>query len=487
MQSVVVDEVEADGAADVRPAPARWQDEGRRLGGWALRRPLLAAATLTVLVGLLVAFGLVTPAMVTAQERRHVLAAASFPGAVQELDAGPAVRWSVPLDETVPPLLVGDTVVVVDGPDLQHRTLVGVDVVTGLRRWTVPLAADPSPTQVRCHELGGRLVCLAGEGPPPDQRDLEPGELPPAAAPAVLLVVDARTGDVLASHHVEGRVVATTTAGDDVVVATYWWGAFAVRRIDPMTAQVRWERRDGAAITVPAVGDVTLRAGGGLVVATVSGSTLVLRGATGERVRPPQRTAGTDETRMLEDGTLVRTRYRLEAIGVDVMSELSTGEGRPWLTARGVPVEPEVDDHLSGLVFTSGALAGGPLVGRVSAYRPGREEPVWRAFAPAREIAAVVGDRVVLRVAGALVGVDSRNGVQMWRRTFGLGLGRAFTDGVHLLLERTTPEEGATIVALDLDTGRVDWTSPMPEGSSRVVQLGGHLYAMGDGRLVALR
>ncbi|GIG19928.1 hypothetical protein Cch01nite_06520 [Cellulomonas chitinilytica] len=487
MQSVVVDEVEADGTADLRPAPARWQDEGRRLGGWAVRRPFLAAAAVAALVGLVVAFGLAAPAIVTAQERRHVLAATAFPGAVHVLDAGPAVRWSASYDESVPPLLVGDTIVVVDGPDLQHRALVGLDVVTGARRWSVPLGAEPSPTQVRCQELAGHLVCLAGEGPPPDQRALAPGERPPEPAPAVLLVVDARTGDVLASHRVEGRVVAAAMTGGDVVVATYWWGAFAVRRIDPLTAQVRWERLDGAAVTVPAVGDVTLRAGGGLVVATVSGATLVLRAATGERVRPAQRTAGTDETRMLADGTLVRTRYRLEAVGVDVMSDLSTGEGEPWLTARGVPVEPEVDDDASGLVFTSGALAGGPLVGRVSAYRPGRSEPVWRAFAPAREIAAVVGDRVVLRVAGALVGVDSRNGVQMWRRTFGLGLGRAFTDGRHLVLERTTPEEGATLMALDLETGRVDWTSPLPDGTSRVIQLGGHLYAAGDGDLVALR
>jgi len=487
MQSVVVDEVEPDGPAGVRPAPPRWQDEGRRLGGWALRRPFVAAGMLAAVVGLVAAFGLVTPTLVTAQERRQVLAATSFAGAVHVLDAGPAVRWSVPFDDTVDPLLVGDTIVVVDGPDLQHRELVGRDVVTGAQRWSVPLAADPSPTQVRCQEIDGRLVCVVGEGPPPDQRALAPGERPPDPAPAVLLVVDARTGGVLASRHLTGRVVAATTIGSDVVVATYWWGAFAVRRVDPLTGDVRWERRDGAAVTVPAVGDVTLRAGGGLVVATVSGATLVLRGATGERVRPAQRTAGTDETRMLEDGTLVRTRYRLEAVGVDVMSDLSTGEGEPWLTARGVPVEPEVRDGRSGLVYTSGALAGGPLVGRVSAYVPGRSNPVWRAFAPAREIAVDVGDRVVLRVAGALVGVDSRTGDQVWRRAFGLGLGDAFTDGEHLILERTTPEEGATLMALDLETGRVDWTSPLPEGTDGAVRLGGHLYAVGDHVLVALR
>jgi outer membrane protein assembly factor BamB len=487
MQSVVVDEVEADGLAGVRPEPARWQDEGRRLGGWAVRRPFLAAGVLAALTGLLVAFGLTAPALVTAQERRHVLSATAFAGAVHELDAGPSVRWSVPFDETVPPLLVGDTVVVVDGPDLQHRSLVGLDVVTGTRRWSVALAADPSPTQVRCQELDGRLVCVAGEGPPPDQRGLAPGERPPDPAPAVLLVVEPRTGEVLASRHIEGRVVGAATIGGDLVVVTYWWGALAVRRMDPTTAAVRWERRDGGAVTVPAVGDVTLRTGGGLVVLTVGGSTVVLRGSTGERVRPAQRTAGTDETRMLDDGTLVRTRYRLEAVGVDVMSDLSTGEGAPWLTARGVPVEPEVSDGGSGLVFTSGALAGGPLVGRVRAYVPGRSEPVWRAFAPAREIAADVGDRVVLRVAGALVGIDARDGAQVWRRTFGLGLGDAFTDGQHLILERTTPEEGATLMALDLETGRVDWTSPLPAGTGGVVRLGGHLYAVGDDRLVALR
>ncbi|MGY4642922.1 outer membrane protein assembly factor BamB family protein [Cellulomonas sp. URHB0016] len=487
MQSVVVDEVDADGLVVARPAPPRWQDEGRRLGGWAVRRPFVAAGLLAALVGLVVGVGLTAPALVTAHERRQVLAPTAFAEAVHVLDAGPAVRWSVPFDDTVDPLLVDDTVVVVAGPDLRHRSLVGLDVVTGERRWSLGLAADPSPTQVRCHGIDHRLVCAVGEGPSPDQRTLAPGERPPDPAPAVLLVVDAATGEVLASHHITGRVVATATAGGDLVVATYWWGAFAVRRIDPLTAEVRWERPNGTATTVPAVGDVVLRAGGGLVVATVSGATLVLRDATGERVRPGQRTAGTDETRMLEDGTLVRTRYRLAAVGVDVVSDLSAGDGAPWLTARGVPVEPEVSDGRSGLVFTSGALAGGPLVGRVRAYRPGASEPAWRAFAPAREIAADVGDRVVLRVAGALVGVDSHDGAQVWRRAFGLGLGDAFSDGVHLILERTTPEEGATLVALDLETGRLDWTSPLPEGTGGAVRLGGHLYAVGEGRLVALR
>ena len=171
--------------------------------------------------------------------------------------------------------------------------------------------------------------------------------------------------------------------------------------------------------------------------------TLLLDARTGERLPRPEGAAVTDQVRLLDDGTLVRTRFRVREAGVDAVSELSTGRQDPWSTVRGSLVEPGVSDGTSGLVFTASGLTGGPLGGRVRAYAPGSTEAVWRALAPAPEVAADVAGRVVLRGGGALVGLDARTGEQVWRRSFGPTIGRTFTDGEHLVVERERRTAGS--------------------------------------------
>ena len=66
---------------------------------------------------------------------------------------------------------------------------------------------------------------------------------------------------------------------------------------------------------------------------------------SGCRGREGRRAA--DQVRLLDDGTLVRTRFRVREAGVDAVSELSVGRQDPWFTVRGSLVEPGVSDGTS--------------------------------------------------------------------------------------------------------------------------------------------
>ena len=66
-------------------------------------------------------------------------------------------------------------------------------------------------------------------------------------------------------------------------------------------------------------------------------------------------------------------------------------------------------------------------------------------------------------------------------------MGRTFTDGEHLVVERETFGERPSLTALSLDDGETVWDAPLPVDAPRPLRLGQHLYALGDSRLVALR
>ncbi|QHT56129.1 PQQ-binding-like beta-propeller repeat protein [Cellulomonas sp. H30R-01] len=491
LQRVPLDEVdEADAGTHARP-PSGFQ-RAARLGsawaGWRARSPWRAVAVLVGSLGLAVTLAVTTPSLVTAHERSTVLRPGAFAGAIRT-SAAPAVRWTVTVDDRVPPLLVGDTVVVATGPGPDDRSLAGLDVVTGAVRWQRPLGADPRPAEVRCLEVQGSVACTLG----PDQVDERVATrsgLAPTRDAAALVLLDPATGEVLRRATTPGRVVSLATDDEldgDVVLAAIADGVLTIRRTDPATGEVRWVATRPSAFPAASTSRVRVSVGGGLVVATAEGSTLVVHLDDGVPVPPPADATGTDETALLSDGTLVRTRYRVHAVGVDVVSELSHGDGEPWLTTRGVPVEPTVTDGSSELVFTSSVLAGGPMGGRVRAYAPGRTDPEWHALTPAREIAVDAGGRVVLRAAGALVGLDVESGRTVWRRTFGLGMGPVFSDGRLVVVQRTSPGDGSALVALDLRSGAPEWVAPLPPGARTVVQLGAHLYVVSDDALTALR
>ena len=492
MQRVALDEGGAGDDDRVPSGPQRLRSAVARLRTWAGRRPARAAVAAAAALAVVLTAVIGTPRWVAGHEREAVLGAAPFAGAVRPLGSAPRERWSATVDGSVAPVLAGDVVVVTQtGPT--GRRVVGLDVVAGSPRWSVALDADLVPETVLCRPVGADLVCVVGPDAPSDSRRFVPDDPDRPDAPgaeagaSVLLRIDPADGRVRSRSEVPGWVVATAPSGSDLVVATYAWGMVAVRRLDPATGEARWETQRWSTFQSAGSSRVSLVAAGDLVMATGNEVTLLLDARTGERLPRPRGASVSDQVRLLDDGTLVRTRFRVRETGVDALSELSVGRQDPWFTVRGSLVEPGVSDGTSGLVFAASGLTGGPLGGRVRAYAPGSSEAVWRALTPAPEVAADVAGRVVVRGAGALVGLDARTGEQVWRRSFGPAMGRTFTDGEHLVVERETAGGSPSLTAIRLDDGETAWDAPLPVDAPRPLRLGQHLYALGDSRLVALR
>jgi outer membrane protein assembly factor BamB len=480
MQRVSLDEDEAPGV-DVVPSGSE------RLRGWVVRRPGAATAAAIVVVVLLATALVGVPRWSAGQERADVLGAAAFPGAVRTMADAPRARWTVAVDGSVTPVLVGDVIVATVGAPGAERSLVGLDAVGGEQRWAVPLRESPVPENVLCRPLGGQLVCVVGPAPPTDQQLLEPPDATADGGDAAVLVIDPTDGTVRSRSVTPGWVVATAQAGSDLVVATYAWGMLTVRRLDPATGVARWQTQRWSTFQSASNGRVSMTAAGGLVLAAGNDVTLVLDATTGKRLPRQAGATVADQTRLLDDGTLVRTRYRLRDAGVDAVSELSTGEGATWGSVQGVLAQPAASDGTSGLVFGAGGLSAQSSGGRVRAYDRATGESVWLAEAPASEVAVDASDRVVLRGGSDLVGLDAATGAQVWMREFGPSVRRTFTDGRRVVVEHETADGTPVLTAVSLDRGTDVWEAPFPGGTSRAVRLGAHLYALGDDTLVALR
>jgi outer membrane protein assembly factor BamB len=362
------------------------------------------------------------------------------------------------------------------------RRIVGLDAVTGETRWTLPLGADPVPTAVMCTSTSELLACVVGPVPSDDRRDLV-SDAGARVGIATLWAIDPVDGTVRAHHPIDGWVMTAAAAGADLVVATYTFGLLRVTRFDPVTAQQIWQTERFVTARTAINGRIRLVVGGGLVMAKGSDSLLLLDAETGERQRRPSEALGVDESRLMADGTLVRVQYRLIDSSIVARSSLSVGDREPWLTVEGSVLASDVSDGTSGLVYTADGLG----VDGVGAYRPGAEEPVWRSPAPATRVSVDAAGRVVVRNGGMLAALDSRTGTTIWVRDLGAVSGPAQSDGQRMLVLAGGTDDLGQLVALDVQTGDVEWVMPLPEGTQRVVQLGTQLYALGDGVLVALR
>ncbi|WP_456845506.1 outer membrane protein assembly factor BamB family protein [Cellulomonas sp. P5_C6] len=480
MQRVRLDE---DEAAVVEPMPSGAQ----RLRGWVGRRPGRAVAVAVAVVVVLATALVGVPRWSAGRERAEVLGEAAFPGAVRALEDAPRARWSAAVDGSVTPVLVGDVIVATAGAQGEDRRLVGLDVVGGRPLWSLALPATPVPENVLCRPLDGLLACVVGPAPPTDQQLLEPPDATGDEGAAAVLVVDPSDGTVLSRSTTPGWIVATAQAGTDLVVATYAWGMLTVRRVDPATGEARWVTQRWSTFQSASNGRVSMTAAAGLVFAAGNDVTLVLDAVTGKRLPRPAGATVADQTRLLDDGTLVRTRYRLRDAGVDAVSELSTGKGATWATVQGVLAAPAASDGTSGLVFGAGGLAAQTEGGRVRAYDRATGEAVWLADAPASEVAVDAADRVVLRGGSHLVGLEAATGSQVWALSFGPSVRRTFTDGRRVVVEHETADGTPVLTAVSLDRGTDEWDMVFPIGTSRAVRLGSHLYALGDDTLVALR
>lgn len=482
MQLVGLDDDAMDGSSPVRSAPERLHDAALDARGWASRRPAWATAAILTVLAVLVTGVVGGPRWLTAREREAVLGPAAFAGAVASLHSPPQVHWTADIDGTTTPLLVGDVVVAAAGTVERDRRIVGLDAVTGETRWTLPLASDPVPSAVMCKSASALLACVVGPVPSGDRRDLV-SDADTAVGVATLWAIDPVDGTVRAQHPIDGWVMSTAAAGTDLVVATYTFGLLTVTRLDPLTARPVWQMERFVTARSASNGRIRLVVAGGLVMAQGNDSTLLLDAATGERQPRPAEALGVDESRLTADGTLVRVQYRLIDSAIVARSSLSDGAGEPWLTAEGSVLNKDVSDGASGLVLTADGLGEDG----VGAYRVGVDEPVWTSTAPATRVSVDAEGRVVVRNGGTLAALDAGSGETVWVRDLGAVSGPALSDGRSVAVLSGGTNDPGELVALDLQTGELEWVWPMPESTSRVVQLGTQLYALGDGVLVALR
>jgi hypothetical protein len=130
---------------------------------------------------------------------------------------------------------------------------------------------------------------------------------------------------------------------------------------------------------------------------------------------------------------------------------------------------------LDDTAFVLDQSAGGAM----SAYRPGRESPLWSVDHAANLVPTLTGDPGLVAVseypssgqnasAGAVQVRDTRSGRLLWQRR-GVVVFDVAGDGVVLtdrsgFVESTTPPAGV-LLAVDLRTGRPRWSRPLAAGT----------------------
>ncbi|WP_426592495.1 PQQ-binding-like beta-propeller repeat protein [Cellulomonas sp. McL0617] len=483
MQLVGLDEDATDAPPPVRSAPEHLHDVATGARSWASRRPAVASVVTVAVLALVAGVALAGPRWLTERERAAVLGPAAFVGAVATLRTIPEATWTADVNGTTAPVLVGDVLVASAG-SVRHRDrrIVGLDAISGALRWTVPLGTDPQPDAIDCHPTGEVVSCLAGPAPTPDPRDL--AQVPDGeVGVATLWAIDPVHGVVRSTHPVPGWIQSSAAAGSDLVVAAYAHGRLSVSRIEPVSGRQVWQTQRFATAGTTINGRIRLVVARALVMATDNDSTLLLDAATGERQTHATDTLGIDQTRLAANGTVVRTQFRLRGPVIVASSSLSDGMGEPWLTAEGSVLSVDVSDGSSGLTFTSDGFG----LDGVRAYRPGADQQVWQTPTQATRVSVDASDRVVVRNGGTVAGLAAEDGGVVWVRDLGAVSGPTVSDGRRVAVLSGGIDERPVLVALDLADGTLEWRLPLPAGTSRLVQLGTQLYAIGDERLVALR
>ncbi|MFS0705704.1 PQQ-binding-like beta-propeller repeat protein [Cellulomonas sp. 179-A 9B4 NHS] len=484
------------GAGDV-PAP----------GGPARRRP--SRRTVLVSGGLVVAVaaGLVVAQQVADRRDAERLARlATVPGVVAPVETPLEVLWSwssggLGLPAAVdgwydPAVLVGLRVA-----DDAAATLVAVAGGTGEETWTVPLVpaagplgGAPTPSGVACAALPAagtdRVVCVAS-----DAYTVWEGTSSYATAPTTsrLLVVDGRTGEVVAEHGTDpadGPPAHDLAVADGraVLLAAEAGGEGVLRAVDPVTGTEAWRTPlppdDPAGLSGQLAGPggtlARLR-DGTLVVLRGSGDSLLVDPADGTVLRevprgstpalsPQLRTPGGVAWGVGASGTadLVRTD------GASTTVVLPTGD----LTFPGAHVPVLVDDGSAGDLVLARDGAG------VRALDPGTGDARWQVDAGVARSAHVLEGRVHLESAAGVVTVDAATGDELWRReragsapaTAPLVDGRLLWEA-----ERTTAPGGglgADLVGLDPADGTERARVPLPAGLTEVSPYGGRLVGL---------
>jgi outer membrane protein assembly factor BamB len=309
-----------------------------------------------------------------------------------------------------------------------------------------------------------------------------------------LVVVDARTGEVLRDRRLGlGFVAMTADAGDVVLADVAQDGRVRAVRQDPVTGEVRWTfasddplpgAGDGVGPQVPEVRlehDVVVLEGPVSWALSADGDVLAQwrsRGPAGPATGGPPL-----EVTVLPDGRF--------AVGDPAFAR---GDGARYgavATAAGSDRFP-IDGPVLPLVVDDGSAADvlltvPPGTGLVVAVDRRTGDRLWEVARSGGGDAMVLDGRLLVTSRNRVVAVDARTGRELWAALHDgvVPDQQLLTDG-RVVVVPTQDGGSASITALTPADGRVRWTAPGPPGVREYLVVDGGLFALTDERLIRM-
>lgn len=477
-------ELWADVVPEAWPAPATV--EGRPGSRTGRHRRGLA-----LLAGALVAAVVATAAIQDSVERRRAEVLAEVPGVVEPV--GPVLheQWRAPAAGRRVATPGGDLLVTARDPQPGPEVWL-VDGATGRVLWAAPLpelGVSGLATCVGAAEdvPGATVVCRTATA----MVSLGFGRRRLAQdARTALVVLDAGTGERVATHDLERRLPTFAAIGPDVVLAEVAAdGRAEITRTDPVTGRPRWTFRSPEPVGEASAGSATvldLRHGvvavGGPGGWALDPDGRLLGSWSPQRPGSPVDVDPSVDLRVLPDGRFVVGEP--DAGGLDGLpwGTVSTSDARDGFAVPGPVVDPVVDDGSASDVL----LVAPPGRGTIVAVDPATGRSRWQVAA--RGDVLVVDGRLHVRAGPAVTAVDVATGRAVWRAEIPTRRSSRdlMTDGTVLLVPTSTRQGDPTLTALGLDDGRERWTVAAPPGVEEYLVLDHRLVALTEDGAVGL-
>ena len=493
MRDVVLFEVEAaspqdPAAEDGSPARRRWLHRSR-WGWW-----LAGALALVVVANAVIA---------DRRESSRMAALAGLPGILAPLDGPVAELWR--LNGTLlggPVEFAGRLLAVqTDGGQID---IVAVDPRTGADVWRVeasPARAMSSTNKwapgfdgTRCAfplppglSDGGSsapaVVCVVVDE---SSVATDPAGLPRPTR-VHLLVVDARTGAVLASGPTDPTTRVATIGTDIVSTRVDSAGRVRVARTDPLGTATRWTFTGADPVSTGALGYASgsVRVADGIInvsyiAATTSDgrdpvrSSWVLSGAGAViRSQTSASLAGFNARMEVMPGGRQIAESATTDTGARATTITDIATGRSFTAEAFAPVAGSDDASLAGLILM--ATPSGSLLG----YDAASGRPEWTVKGSENSgIPLIIGGQVVRASSDQLTSIDGRTGATVWTTPISsTGTGSLVTDGRVVLVPNKTKSGGPVLTAYGLDDGRPRWHTALT-GDMYLLASNGRLYGL---------
>ena len=480
MQLVGLDDDATDAPAPVRSAPERLHEAAAGARTWASRRPAIGGRRLRG--GRRAARrSSCSPARAgwSSANAPQVLGPAAFAGAVDSLRSAPQARWTADVDGGVAPMLVGD--VAGGRPRVPWTRATGGSSASTRSRARRAGPCRSAPTRSLTRSCAGRPArCWRASSARPRRPTRATWPRSPTAivgaGDALGDRPDRRRGPVAAPDRrvgpVDRRRGLRPRRGDATPS-----DSSTISRIDPVTARAVWVTQRFATARTSTNGRIRLvvarRAGDG-ARATTAPSCSTRRRGSGRPTRP--RRSGSTRPGSWRTGRWCGCSTGCMRSAIVARSSLSTGPGRALADRRGLGA-------LRGRVRrSSGTHLHLGRAGRRRRPAPtgrGADQQVWRTTRTATRVSVDAAGRVVVRNGGTLAGLDVADGARRLgpRPRRGLRAGASPTVGGWRCSAGGDRRPPACSSPSTSRTASVEWQLPLPDGTSRVVQLGTQLYA----------